>query len=58
MAGQLSNHFVERMRKIYELEPFIKLESSLHNVTSKGTISVNVAYDQVKTSFLLIFPPP
>lgn len=25
MAGQLSNHFVERMRKIYELEPFIKL---------------------------------
>ena len=29
MTGQLSNHFVEGMRKIYELEPFIKLEISL-----------------------------
>lgn len=28
-TGQLSNHFVEGMRKIYELEPFIKLESLL-----------------------------
>lgn len=27
MSGQLSNHFVEGMRKIYELEPFIKLDS-------------------------------
>lgn len=25
MVGQLSNHFIEGMRKIYELEPFIKL---------------------------------
>jgi hypothetical protein len=28
-TGQLSNHFVEEMRKIHELEPFIKMESSL-----------------------------
>jgi len=27
VTGQLSNHFVERMRKIYELELFIKLGS-------------------------------
>ena len=25
MGGQLSNHFVEGMRKIYALEPFIKM---------------------------------
>jgi len=42
MAGQLSNHFIDGMRKIYELEPFIKLESSLHNVISKDTINVKV----------------
>lgn len=29
MTGQLSNQFIEGMRKIYELEPFIKMESSL-----------------------------
>ena len=29
MTGQLSNQFVEGMRKIYELEPFIKLGTSL-----------------------------
>lgn len=26
MTGQLSNHFVEGMRKIYELKPFIDIE--------------------------------
>lgn len=31
MTGQLSNHFIEGMRKIYELEPFIKMQSSLAN---------------------------
>ncbi len=36
MAGQLSNHFVEGMRKIYELEPFIKLETSLAAEQGKG----------------------
>lgn len=37
MTGQLSNHFVEGMRKIYELEPFIKLESSLADQHGKGS---------------------
>ena len=37
MTGQLSNHFVEGMRKIYELEPFIKVESSLLSEESKGS---------------------
>jgi hypothetical protein len=36
MTGQLSNHFVEGMRKIYELEPFIKLESLLTEEVKKG----------------------
>lgn len=36
MTGRLSNHFVEGMRKIYELEPFIKLESSLTEEGKKG----------------------
>lgn len=36
MAGQLSNHFIEGMRKIYELEPFIKLESLLTEEGKKG----------------------
>ncbi len=36
MTGQLSNHFVEGMRKIYELEPFIKMESSLAEEDKKG----------------------
>ncbi|MFI5343876.1 MAG: hypothetical protein ACHQUC_06615 [Chlamydiales bacterium] len=36
MTGQLSNHFVEEMRKIYELEPFIKLESLLAEESKKG----------------------
>jgi hypothetical protein len=35
MTGQLSNHFVEGMRKIYELEPFIKMESSLADERGK-----------------------
>jgi len=36
-TGQLSNHFVEGMRKIYELEPFIKIESTLFNDYCKGS---------------------
>ena len=36
MTEQLSNHFVEGMRKIYEFEPFIKLEAFLGNEHSKG----------------------
>lgn len=35
MTGQLSNHFIEGMRKIYELEPFINMESSLADGTNK-----------------------
>lgn len=31
MTGQLSNHFIEGMAKIYELEPFIKVEPYLTN---------------------------
>jgi hypothetical protein len=34
-TGQLSNHFVEGMRKIYELEPFIKMGSSLADERGK-----------------------
>ncbi|MFZ0566004.1 MAG: hypothetical protein WAM28_07455 [Chlamydiales bacterium] len=26
MAGQLSNHFIEGMRQIYELKPFIDMQ--------------------------------
>ena len=37
MTGQLSNHFVEGMRKIYELEPFIKFETSLTGEQVKGS---------------------
>lgn len=37
MTGQLSNHFVEGMRKIYELEPFIKLEDSNGNKANKAS---------------------
>lgn len=37
MTGQLSNHFVEGMRKIYELEPFIKMESLLAGNENKGS---------------------
>ena len=37
MTGQLSNHFVEGMRKIYELEPFIKMESSLADERGKAS---------------------
>jgi site-specific DNA recombinase len=37
MTGQLSNHFIEGMRKIYELEPFIKLESFLAEEPSKAS---------------------
>lgn len=37
MTGQLSNHFVEGMRKIYELEPFIKLEDLGENRTNKAS---------------------
>lgn len=37
MTGQLSNHFIEGMRKIYELEPFIKMESSLADERGKGS---------------------
>lgn len=36
MTGQLSNHFIEGMRKIYELEPFIKLENYLATEQDKG----------------------
>jgi hypothetical protein len=36
MTGQLSNHFVEGMRKIYELEPFIKIESSIADEKGKA----------------------
>jgi len=36
MTGQLSNHIVEGMRKIYELEPFIKLETLLTAECKKG----------------------
>lgn len=36
MTRQLSNHFVEGMRKIYELEPFIKLDSLLTKEGEKG----------------------
>lgn len=35
MTGQLSNHFVEGMRKIYELEPFIKIENSADDRINK-----------------------
>jgi hypothetical protein len=35
--GQLSNHFIEGMRKIYELEPFIKMEFSLADERGKGS---------------------
>jgi hypothetical protein len=37
MTGQLSNHFVEGIRKIYELEPFIKLETLLTEEGKKGS---------------------
>ena len=37
MGGHLSNHFIEGMRKIYELEPFIKMESSLADDQGKGS---------------------
>gem|GEM_PF-3271937 len=37
MTGQLSNHFALGMRKIYELEPFIKMESSLVDERGKGS---------------------
>jgi len=37
MTGRLSNHIVEGMRKIYELERFIKLESSVTGERSKGS---------------------
>jgi hypothetical protein len=37
MTGQLSNHFIEGMRKIYELEPFIKMESSLADERGRGS---------------------
>ena len=37
MTGQLSNHFVEGMRKIYELEPFIKMETLLAEEGKKGS---------------------
>ena len=30
-SGQLSNHFIEGMRKIYELEPFISVEKNPNN---------------------------
>ncbi len=36
MTGQLSNHFVEGMRKIYELEPFMKLEFLLIEKSKRG----------------------
>lgn len=36
MSDNYRTHFVEGMRKIYELEPFIKLESSLVSEESKG----------------------
>ena len=36
VTGQLSNHFVEGMRKIYELEPFIKMGSLPTECPSKG----------------------
>jgi hypothetical protein len=37
MAGQLSNHMIEGMRKIYELEPFMKMEASSTNEGRKGS---------------------
>jgi hypothetical protein len=37
MTGQLSNHFALGMRKIYEIEPFIKIESTLYNDSCKGS---------------------
>jgi hypothetical protein len=37
MGGQLSNHFVDGMRKIYELEPFIKMESSVGSEGNRGS---------------------
>lgn len=40
MTEQLSNHFVEGLRKVYELEPFIKLESSLPDMYCKGSKSI------------------
>ncbi|MFN0064874.1 MAG: hypothetical protein ACKVOH_01420 [Chlamydiales bacterium] len=36
MTGQLSNHFIEGMRKIYELEPFIKMGLHLIESMNKG----------------------
>jgi len=36
MTGQLSNHFVEGMRKIYELEPFIKIGASPATALNAG----------------------
>ena len=37
MTGQLSNHFIEGMRKIYVLELFIKMESALAEDRGKGS---------------------
>ena len=37
IAGQLSNLFVEGMRKIYELECFIKMQSSLADERDKAS---------------------
>jgi hypothetical protein len=37
MDGQLSNHFVDGMRMIYDLEPFIKIESSLADDRGKAS---------------------
>ena len=37
MAGQLSNHIVEGMRKINELEPFMKKEASVVSEGNKGS---------------------
>jgi hypothetical protein len=31
MTGQLSNQFIEGIRQIYELEPFIKVENSVYH---------------------------
>ncbi len=36
MTGQLSNQFAEGMRKVYELEPFIKVEISITDEQGKG----------------------
>lgn len=56
VTGQLSNHFIEGMRKIYELEPFYKDEIfSCSSSELKDQRSIKRLLSRVLSCFLL--PP-